>query len=179
LGGTLETSSALGKGTRFLLSVPVSAAIIQILLVEVDGRTLGIPITKVLRTIEVTRDEIRTMGRQLTIALEEETREGERIRIAVPLLSLRKILRLPTRSRPGTVAVVLIKARRRKVGLVVDRFVGQREVFVKSLGFPLDRLAGVSGATVLGDGRVVFIIDPQSFLEHPDGAGALPAGDPA
>jgi two-component system chemotaxis sensor kinase CheA len=66
--------------------------------------------------------------------------------------------------------VVVAEGRGRNVGLVVDRLVGQREVFVKSLAFPLDRLPGVHGATVLGDGSVIFIIDPQSLLEQWSGA---------
>jgi two-component system chemotaxis sensor kinase CheA len=74
--------------------------------------------------------------------------------------------------------VVVVEGRRRKFGLVVDRLVGQREVFVKSLAFPLDRLPGVHGATVLGDGSVIFIIDPQSLLDQRPGAPvARPRGE--
>jgi two-component system chemotaxis sensor kinase CheA len=162
LGGVLDIQSEPGRGTRFLLKLPLSVAIIQVLLVECAGHTVGIPITRVLRTLDVAREDVRSSGRQMVISFEEEM---------VPLLSLRKMLQLPARpSSGGSLPVVVVEGRRRKVGLVVDRLVGQREVFVKSLAFPLDRLPGVHGATVLGDGSVIFIIDPQSLLDQRPGA---------
>lgn len=168
LGGILDIQSEPGRGTRFLLSLPLSVAIIQILLVECAGQTVGIPITRVLRTLDVCRDEVRSSGRQRVVDFEEER---------IPLLSLRKILQLPARPSRGSLPVVVTEGRRRKVGLVVDRLVGQREVFVKTLAFPLDRLPGVNGATVLGDGRVIFIIDPPSLLEERPGVpAARPTG---
>jgi two-component system chemotaxis sensor kinase CheA len=163
LGGILEIQSELGRGTHFLLKLPLSIAIIQILLVECAGHTIGIPITRVLRTLEISRSEVRSSGRQLSIPFDEEI---------VPLLSLRKILQLPVYPSRSNQPVVIPEGRRRKVGLVVDRLVGQREVFVKTLASPLDRLPGLSGATVLGDGSVIFIIDPQSLLEQRPGASA-------
>lgn len=161
LGGILEIQSEPGRGTRFLLKLPLSVAIIQILLVECAGHTIGIPITRVLRTLEISRSEVRSSGRQLSIPFDEEI---------VPLLSLRKILQLPVYPSRSNLPVVITEGRRRKVGLVVDRLVGQREVFVKTLASPLDRLPGLSGATVLGDGSVIFILDPQSLLEQRPGA---------
>jgi two-component system chemotaxis sensor kinase CheA len=169
LGGTLEISSEPGRGTRVLLKLPLSVAIIQVLLVECSGHTLAIPITRVLRTLVISREEIRSSGRQMVL------RQGEDV---IPLLSLRKILRLPARSSAGSIPVVITEIHGRKAGLVVDCLSGQREVFVKSLAFPLDRLSGISGATVLGDGSVVFIIDPQSLLEELAGSpGARPPGE--
>jgi two-component system chemotaxis sensor kinase CheA len=169
LGGTLEISSEPGRGTRVLLKLPLSVAIIQVLLVECSGHTLAIPITRVLRTLVISREEIRSSGRQMVL------RQGEDV---IPLLSLRKILRLPARPSAGSIPVVITEIHGRKAGLVVDRLSGQREVFVKSLAFPLDRLSGISGATVLGDGSVVFIIDPQSLLEELAGSpGARPPGE--
>jgi two-component system chemotaxis sensor kinase CheA len=168
LGGTLEIMSEPGLGSRVLLKLPLSVAIIQVLLVECAGNTLAIPITRVLRTMVISRQEIRSSGRQMVY------RQGEEV---IPLLSLRKILRLPTQPSGGSIPVVITEIHGRKAGLVVDRLSGQREVFVKSLAFPLDRLSGISGATVLGDGSVVFIIDPQSLLEEVAGPpGARPAG---
>ncbi len=170
LGGTLDIHSEPGQGTRFTLKLPLSVAIIQILLVESEGRLLGIPITKVLRTLEITREEIKSSGRQLVFRL------GDAV---LSLLSLRKILRQPSRPFRGGIPIVVTEIRGRRVGLVVDRLVGQREVFVKALSFPLNRLGGVSGASVLGDGSVVFIIDPQSMLEErPVSVAAESAGEP-
>ena len=68
--------------------------------------------------------------------------------------------------RAPSFPMVVTENRGRKVGLVVDRLVGQQQAFVKTLAFPLDRLGGVNGATILGNGEVVFIIDPQTLLEE-------------
>lgn len=169
LGGILDIQSVPGGGTRILLKLPLTVAIIQILLVECAGHTLGIPITRVLRTLDISRAEVQSSGRQLAIPLDEDM---------VPLLSLRKILQLPTAPSRGNLPVVVTEGRRRKVGLVVDRLIGQREVFVKTLASPLDRLPGLSGATVLGNGSVIFIIDPQSLLEQlPAAPAAGPRGE--
>jgi len=156
LGGVLDILSAPGEGTRMLLKLPVSVAIIQILLVACAGQTVALPITRVHRTLEVSREQLQSSGRQLVLPLDDEI---------VPLLSLRKLLKLPNRPFAGSVPLVITELRGRRVGLVVDRLVGQNQVFVKSLGFPLDRLPGVTGASILGDGQVVFLIDPQGLLD--------------
>jgi len=157
LGGILDIDSEPGRGTRFLLKLPLSVAIIQVLLVECAGQTIGVPITRVLRTLEVTRCDILAAGRRRLVVFDEER---------IPLLSLPRMLGLPARPARASVPVVVAEGRRRKVGLVVDRLVGQREAFVKTLSFPLDRLGGLSGATVLGDGSVIFIVDPRALLEE-------------
>lgn len=161
-GGTLQIASERGRGTSIQLRLPLSVAIIRLLLVECGGELLALPITRVLRTLELERGEIRSSGRQMVVPLGNEL---------VPLLSLRRMLRQPPQPVAGTIPVVVSEARGRKIALVVDRLVGQREAFVKSLAFPLDRIAGVSGATILGDGRIVFIIDPQGLLDEGAASG--------
>jgi len=165
LGGTLEISSVIGKGTRFLLKLPLSVAIIHILMVECDGHLIGIPVTRVIRTLEITPSEVQTSGRQKVIRVSDALDEEEVVEEEVALLSLRKILELPGRSFSGSIPVVLTEIKGRKVGMVVDRLAGHRQVFVQSLSFPIDHLVGVSGASVLGDGRVVFVIDPAAMLD--------------
>jgi len=156
LGGMLQIESERGMGTRILMKLPLSVAIIQILLVEVSGNLLGIPITRVGHSLDVDRKEIRASGKQMVIQFEEDL---------IPLVSLSKLLELPTPPRIGSIPVVITEYRGRKLGLVVDRLVGQREAFVKALAPPLDQLTGVSGATFLGEGNIVFIIDPQGLIE--------------
>ncbi|GAB4174168.1 MAG: hypothetical protein Tsb0017_11730 [Geothermobacteraceae bacterium] len=156
LGGDLEILSAPGEGTRILLRLPLSVAIIRILLVEVANMTLALPITRVIRTLEIERDQLQSSGRQLVLRLEEEV---------VPLLSMRKMLHQPPGGAGGTVSLVLVELQGRRVGLVVDRLLTQEEAFVQGLEFPLDRIPGLAGATLLGDGRVVFVIDPPGLVE--------------
>ena len=172
LGGTLEIASARGRGTRFLMKLPLSVAIIQVLLVECAGHTLGIPVTRVWRNLEIGREEVRASGRRMVVCLPKrvektDAEEPEEVEMEkIPLLSLRKILDLPGRFQGASFPVVVTENRGRKVGLVVDRLVGQQQAFIQTLAFPLDRLGGVNGATILGSGEVVFIIDPQILLEE-------------
>ena len=168
LGGSLLIRSVLGQGTAFLLKLPLSVAIIKILLVECAGHQLGVPLTRVQRALDVSRQDITTSGKQLVLAYGDEI---------LPLISLRKALELPPASPQETVSVVITEARGRRIALVVDRFAGQKETFVKSLEFPINRLSGISGATVMGDGNIIFIIDPPAILEERRGqTGRQPAG---
>jgi two-component system chemotaxis sensor kinase CheA len=157
LGGSLEISSELGHGTRFLLKLPLTVAIIKILLVSCATRTVGIPITRVVRALELAPGEVRSSGRQQVVTLADEM---------IPLVELNPLLGLEVPAQRSTLPTVVTEQHGRKIGLLVDRFSGQREVFVKTLAFPLDSVPGVSGATVLGDGNVVFIIDPQALLAY-------------
>ncbi|HKI52385.1 MAG TPA: chemotaxis protein CheA [Geothermobacteraceae bacterium] len=156
LGGNVELSLPAGGGTRVLLKLPLSVAIIRVLLVQCAGQIMALPITRVQRTLELSRDELKRSGRQLVISYEDEV---------LPLLSLRKILELKAQPAGTGVPIVVTEIRGRRVGLVVDQLVGQQEVFVKALEFPLNKVAGIAGATMLGSGQVVFVLDPQGLLD--------------
>ncbi|SHJ51538.1 two-component system, chemotaxis family, sensor kinase CheA [Malonomonas rubra DSM 5091] len=156
LGGVLLIDSTPGEGTRISLKLPLSVAIIRVLMIECAGCLLGIPITRVLQTVEISPKEVQTSGKQLVISLHGEL---------LPLLSLRKILRQPKGPASNLLSLVVTEVFGRKVGLVIDRLVGQQEVFVQPLPSPFDRLRGNSGGAILGDGRILFLIDLQSMLE--------------
>lgn len=162
LGGHLDIESRPGEGTRFVLRAPLSVAIIQVLMIECAGMRLGIPITRVTRLLHLTAEQIRSSGRKLVVPYEDTW---------LPLLSLRKILRHPQPALQGTIPVVVSEARGEPIGLVVDALAGQREVFVKALAFPLNQLVGITGAGILGDGRILFVMDPQALLEQRKSGG--------
>jgi two-component system chemotaxis sensor kinase CheA len=138
------------------MRLPLSIAIIKILLVSCAGHSLAIPITRVQRTLDLPTSEIQRSGQKRVFRLDEEV---------IPLCSLTEVLDLPEVAAGETTWVILTTVQGRRVGLQVDHFLGQREAFVKSLGFPLNLLTGLSGATMEGDGQIVFIVDPQSLLE--------------
>ncbi len=156
LGGTLEIISSPGAGTRFQMRLPLSISIIKILLVSCSGRPMAIPITRVQRTLDLTTSDIQSSGQKRVFSLDEEV---------ISLHSLTDALGLPDVPAGETTWVILTEVEGRRIGLQVDHFLGQREAFVKSLGFPLNLLTGLSGATVEGDGQVVFIVDPQALFE--------------
>ncbi len=155
LGGMLEIYSKRGEGTRFLMKLPLSIAIIKILLVECGGKTFGVPITRVLRTLDIDVADVQLSGRQKIFPLDDEV---------IPLYSLNSLLHLPENDST-TVHLVITEIQGRKVGLMVDRLSGQLEAFVKTLALPLNQLAGVSGATITGEGKIIFILDPQVLFE--------------
>ena len=156
LGGTLAIQSDPGKGSRFLLSLPLTISIIPILLVACSSFTVAFPISKVLRTIDIRRDTVLTRGKRRLFRLGEEE---------IPLVSLHRLMGLPfSPVRGASIPAVVVEIRGRKAAIVVDRFVGQQDVFAKPLGKPLNRMRGVSGGAILGDGQVVFILDPSSLV---------------
>ncbi len=157
LGGVLHIDAAAQRGTRFTLKLPLSVAIIRVLLVKVDRHQVALPLTRVLQTIEIERRQIQTSGKKRVFSHQEEL---------LPLISLRRILGLPRPVAAEQLAVVITEVLGRKIGLVVDGFAGQTEVFVQSLTTPLERLRGLGGATILGGGRIVFILDIQGMLER-------------
>ena len=156
LGGTLDIVSEAGAGTRFQMRLPLSIAIIKILLVSCAGRTLAIPITHVQRTLDLPTSAIETSGQHRVFHLDDEE---------FCLYSLAEVLGLPQAAAGDTTWTILTEVRGRQIGLQVDALLGQRDAFIKPVGFPLNLLTGLSGATVEGDGCVTFVVDPQALLE--------------
>jgi len=155
LGGTLAIESELGKGSRFILRLPLTIAIINVLLVRSAQLALAVPVTNIHRTVELRRNLIYSRGKRKVFDFDGEP---------LPLLSLNRILGLPSAHAGELLPVFVSELKGRRVGLVVDGFIGQQEVFVKPLGRPLESLKGVSGGAILGDGEVVFILDVANLL---------------
>ena len=158
VGGILLIDSVRGEGARITLKLPLSLAIIRVLLVECAGTRMAMPITRVVQTIEIAPDDVQSSGKQLMIHYQDEL---------LPMLSLRKILKSPKGPQLNPIPLVITEVMGRKVALVVDQLVGQREVFVQRLPAPFDQVRGCSGGTILGDGQIIFLLDLQSLFERP------------
>lgn len=157
VGGILLIDSIVGEGARITLKLPLSLAIIRVLIVDCDSHWMAMPITRVVQTVEVAPAEVQSSGKQLLFQYQNEL---------LPMLSLRKILKAPQGPHLDPIPLVITEVMGRKVGLVVDRLIGQREVFVQRLPAPFDQIRGCSGGTILGDGQIIFLLDLQSLLER-------------
>lgn len=150
-GGTLTIESQAGRGTSIILRVPRNIAIFNVLLVGCGPYTIGVPLSRIDRLMELPAGYLASPSVGHTVPYEE----GD-----IPLKDLNELLGLPGRGasdRP--VPVVVTALRGRTVGLMADRFSGQLEVFVRPLGRPLASLGGLSGNALLGDGSSLFILD--------------------
>jgi two-component system chemotaxis sensor kinase CheA len=155
VGGTLEIDSEKGKGTRFTLRLPLTVAVVHLLLVEVGEEVFGLPIAKVLGAQEADADAL-SRSRDTALLPHGNT--------LLPVHALDALLGLPAPPRRGVRPFVVMEGDSGKVALAVDRLLGQEEVVLKSLSRPLDLLPGLSGVTILGSGRPVFILDVPRLL---------------
>jgi two-component system chemotaxis sensor kinase CheA len=150
LGGTLSLDTEPGQGTRFLIELPLTLAIIDAVIATVGGQAFALPQSSLREVIEVSPDAVRALENHEIVTY----RGG-----LLPLLRLASIFDL--RARTGrTLHVFVVGTGLAAVGVVVDRILTQREIVVRPMTDPLVKVEGVTGATDLGDGRVVLILDP-------------------
>jgi two-component system chemotaxis sensor kinase CheA len=151
LGGSLSLKTAAGRGTTFSNTLPLTLAITDAFLVNTDGHRFAIPQTFVREVFRIEKDGVTAF----------ENNEVARYRNSVlPLLRLDRLFGLPERKQKA-LHVLVIGNEESAIGLCVDRIVGQREIVVRGITDPLLQVPGVTGATELGDGRPVLILDPR------------------
>jgi two-component system chemotaxis sensor kinase CheA len=149
LGGTLGLETARGRGTTFRLTLPLTLAITDAIIAHVGEQVFAIPQSAVREVIEVEPSALRSIEGNELLPYRGHT---------LPMIRLSRLFGIEGRRRPRFHAVVVGNGLA-AIGLVVDRIAGQREIVVKTIADPLVRVDGVSGATELGDGRPVLILD--------------------
>jgi len=160
LNGLIEIKSEKGLGSEFILRLPLTLAIIQSLLVEVEGEVYSIPLSSVLETMRVDQRQFHLIGGQEVLKLRD---------MVLPLVRLANVFKVQKRDEQENFCyVVVVGSADKRMGLVVSRLVGQQEVAIKSLGNYLANVPGIAGSTILGDGRVALIIDPVGLVEGGD-----------
>ncbi|ABK98506.1 chemotaxis protein CheA [Pelobacter propionicus] len=158
LNGLIEIKSEKGQGSEFILRLPLTLAIIQSLLVEVEGEVYSIPLSSVLETLRVDQRQFHIIGGQEVLKLRD---------MVLPLVRLERVFGVQRCGEPDDFCyIVVVGSADKRMGLVVTRLVGQQEVAIKSLGNYLANIPGIAGSTILGDGRVALIIDPVGLVEN-------------
>ncbi len=155
LGGEVQLESRAGQGTRVVIRLPLTLAILDGMAVQTGSETLILPLSYVLEALQPQSEDIRTLagtGRVLRV-------RGDHL----PLLSLNERYAYGKRGDQQSL-VVVVEADGQKIALEVDELLGQQQVVVKNLENNYRRIDGISGATILGEGRVALIVDVGSLV---------------
>jgi two-component system chemotaxis sensor kinase CheA len=158
LGGTVELASLPGQGTTVTVSVPLTLAIIEAMIISIGGAVYVLPISAVVETLSVEPRDIHTLpGQGDTLRLREAY---------LPVVHLARVFPPPNPTQQGGIAVI-VDGDGKQAALIVDEVVGQQQVVVKSLEANFRKVSGLSGATVMGDGSVALILDVAHILRMP------------
>ena len=168
--GSVTVDSTPGPGTRVILDLPLSLAMLPALLVRTGGVTYALPASAVERVARFQPEELQSLEGRRAARLEGET---------IPLVELASLLGVPCdRAEGGAVTAVLLRAGTRRVGFLVEEVLDEGEVVLKELGPFLGKVDVVAGATVLGSGEVVLILDPGTLIRLARGAPVAAPGRP-
>jgi two-component system chemotaxis sensor kinase CheA len=164
LKGVFDVDSVHGEGTKFTMKLPLTLAIIQALLVNVAQELYSIPLDSVIESQRIDAADVRTVHGGEVITLRGQV---------VPLIRIAEFFRLDAPRDPDKVMIVIVGLQGRQVGLVVDSFQGEQEIVIKPLSDVIGRIAGISGATILGNGSISLIIDVHSLVATAYGSGRV------
>ncbi|MED0687671.1 chemotaxis protein CheA [Anoxybacillus ayderensis] len=157
LGGSVSIDSEEGVGSVFSIQLPLTLSIISVMLVEIQKEKYAIPLSSIIETAIVKKEDILHAHNQKVIDFRGKV---------VPLLFLKDIFEVPVvKEEDDFLSVVMVRKGEKMAGLVVDSFIGQQEVVLKSLGNYLTSVFAISGATILGDGQVALIIDCNALIK--------------
>ena len=151
LNGSVEIDSQLGKGTRITVRLPLTLAIMDGMSVAVGGEIYIIPLASVVESLQMTAEQIKTIANAgRVVKVREEY---------LPVASLAEIFEAPSHASEAGGIMVVVEADGARTAMLVDELVGQHQVVVKNLESNYRKVQGISGATILGDGRVALILD--------------------
>ncbi|MBU5466757.1 chemotaxis protein CheA [Virgibacillus sp. MSJ-26] len=159
LGGSIAIESEFGKGTIFTVQLPLTLSIISAMLVDVEKEKYAIPLSSIIETAIMKKSDVFSARNKQVIDFRGKI---------VPLVFLKDLFSIPLDNDKAEVeylSIVVVKKGERLAGLVVDSFIGQQEIVLKSLGDYLTNVFAISGATILGDGQVALIVDSDVLIK--------------
>jgi len=156
LNGTVTVNSEHGKGTKFIIKLPLTLAIIQGLLVRVGPEIYSIPITSVIESLRIKPEEIKKIDNYEVFNIRNDV---------VSLLRLNRLFGIKTEEEQDYHFIVIVGTTEKKMGFMVDSLIGEEDVVIKPLRDQFTNSPGIAGASILGDGSVSLIIDVSQLLE--------------
>jgi two-component system chemotaxis sensor kinase CheA len=162
LKGMVEVRSEKGKGSSFIMRLPLTLAITESLLVGAGSDVFAIPVDSVVETLRINPEEIKTV----------ETKDAITIRGHIlPLVRLNDIFGLPRKGiiEKKHLPVVIVQSVEKRIGLLVDELMGRQDIISKPIGAPLNNVKNISGATILGSGKVILALDIPSIIDSAEG----------
>ncbi|EKN63904.1 chemotaxis protein CheA [Schinkia azotoformans] len=157
LSGSVSIESRFGHGSIFSIQLPLTLSIISVMLIEIQEEKYAIPLSSIIETAIIKKQDILNAHNQKVIDFRGKV---------VPLVFLKEIFEVPVvNEEDGLYSVVIVRKGEKMAGLVVDSFIGQQEIVLKSLGNYLNSAFAISGATILGNGQVALIIDCNALIK--------------
>lgn len=156
LSGTVEVQSEMGKGSKFIIRLPLTLAIIQALMVNLGTEKYALPLNNIRIITTIEKKQISKVQNQEVVLYRNQT---------LPIIRLPEMLDVPNANRDDeNLTVVIVRKGNQEAGLVVDSLIGQQEIVIKSLGKYLGGVKAIAGATILGNGGVALIVDPNQLF---------------
>ncbi|NPA54348.1 MAG: chemotaxis protein CheA [Aquificae bacterium] len=153
LRGTIEIESEPGKGTKFIMKLPLTVAIIRTLMVGINERIFAIPLYSVVEIVKYDAENVKKVGNFKSFMLRDEV---------FLLFSLSELFDMEDSSKKEF--IVIVKVGEKNIAISVDNLFGEEEIVIKPLGKLLEEVQGIAGATITGDGKVVLIVDTNSLI---------------
>lgn len=157
IDGIVNITSTVGAGTTFTIKLPLTLAIIRSLMVSLENEQYALPLANVVEAMLVPAREIKKVKQSEVILVRGHT---------LPLVRLSDIFGLQGGADPDRLFVVILGVEDKKAGFVVDKLLGESEIVIKSLGDYIGKVPYISGATILGDGKVALIVDARSLVKE-------------
>jgi two-component system chemotaxis sensor kinase CheA len=157
LKGSIAVTSENGKGTRFEITLPITLAIIQALIVRTSGRKYAVPLSSVSETVRIQKSDIRTVDRKEVYYLRDRT---------VPLIRISEVFHLDSTNHRDKFFAVIIKIGEQSAGLLVEEMLGQQEIVIKTMGEKLKNIPGIAGAAEIGEQKPILVLDAETIVEQ-------------